>query len=197
MSLLNIIEKADQELFLFLNSFHNESFDFIMELASDKFTWVPFYVIITALLAYRHKWNTLILLIFIALLITLTDQISVKGFKEVIERYRPCHNAEIKDMVHTVDGHCGGLYGFVSSHASNSFGLAVFLILTVRRRIKYLAPILIVWATLTSYSRIYLGVHYPLDIIGGALLGSALALLVFRLMKWLNDKYDFKLGLNE
>lgn len=116
------------------------------------------------------------------------------AFKDVFERLRPCHNPNIASLVHVVDG-CGGKYGFVSSHASNSFALALFIGLLLRKHYKYFLPLMVFWAALVSYSRIYVGVHYPADILGGAILGSLIGIFVYWLMKKLNAKFNFKLQL--
>ena len=111
------------------------------------------------------------------LCVVLTDQISVHGFKNVFERYRPCHTAELFDQMRLVKANCGGYYGFVSSHATNTFGFAILMGLIFRKQSILWG--LIAWATLISYSRIYLGVHFPLDVIGGGLLGSAIGVFCF------------------
>ena len=121
------------------------------------------------------------------------DQISVKLFKDVFERLRPCHNPMITDMVHTLHGKCGGQFGFVSSHATNSFALAIFSGLLLRSRYKYILLIMLFWAACVSYSRVYVGVHYPGDILGGAILGSVVGFTVFGLMKLVNRKLNLKI----
>lgn len=131
---------------------------------------------------------------FIALVIILSDQISVNFFKEIFLRLRPCHNPEISNLVHTVDG-CGGQYGFVSSHASNTFALAVFLGLIFKKHLSYLLHIMLVWAAIVSYSRIYVGVHYPADILCGALLGVLIAYVFWKLLQFTNQKLNLKLDI--
>lgn len=115
----------------------------------------------------------------VAILIALSDQISVHLFKETFERYRPCHNLLIKDKVHLLNGYCGGDFGFVSSHASNTFALTTFLIFFFRR--KDVALCMYLWAAFVSYSRVYAGVHYPFDVLGGMVLGIILGLIGYKI----------------
>ena len=130
--------------------------------------------------------------LFFGLLILIGDRASVEMFKEVFERLRPCHNPTIKYLVHTVDG-CGGKFGFVSSHATNSFSLAVFSILLLKNKFKWITGSMLFWAALVSYSRIYVGVHFPADILGGAILGSGVGIFVFLVLKIANQKLNLKL----
>lgn len=187
-SLINI----DKQLFLFLNGFHSPFFDDVFYFITDRFSWVPFYLFLTILLFFKYKWKGFVFLPFVAMVILLSDQISVQLFKEVFMRLRPCHNPEIKDLVHTVDG-CGGLYGFVSSHASNTFALALFVGLILKKHVPKLLPILVCWAAIVSYSRIYVGVHYPADIIGGAILGLVIAFTVWKVLLYINQYFNLKL----
>lgn len=176
--MLETLLDIDTNLFLFLNSLHSPTWDTIMWYISDKEFWYPFYGLLILAMAWRYKWNAVFTVIFIALLITLADQISVHGFKEVFERFRPTHNPAIADRVHTVKGYRGGDFGFVSSHASNTFALALFSSRLFKN--NYFSWFIFLWAAVVSYSRIYLGVHYPLDILGGALLGVILGIVVFK-----------------
>ncbi len=121
------------------------------------------------------------------LVIVLSDQISVHAFKQVFLRYRPCHNLLLQAQVHLNDG-CGGMYGFVSSHAANTFALAMFLSLLFKNKIKYFGLAIFVWAAFVSYSRIYNGVHYPADIACGAILGMGIGIVVFKIYQLLNKK---------
>jgi undecaprenyl-diphosphatase len=132
------------------------------------------------------------ILLGVGILIGLADQSSVQIFKEGFERYRPCHNLEIQELVHIVNDKCGGKYGFVSSHATNSFALATFIGLFLSRNRSNLPLLLLLfWAAVVSYSRIYLGVHYPSDVLGGAILGSSIALGLFKLQVFLLEKKDY------
>lgn len=123
----------------------------------------------------------------------MSDKISVHLFKEVFMRLRPCHNETIASLIHLV-GSCGGKYGFVSSHAANTFALATFAGLFLKKHYPTLLKWGLIWSAVVSYSRIYLGVHYPGDILAGALLGVLVALFLFLVVKILNKK--IKLSIN-
>lgn len=174
--MISTLNHIDTAIFLFLNSFHNSFWDFVMYWVSNKLIWVPLYAILVFFLIKKYKQKSIWILLFAALLITASDQISVL-IKNWIERPRPCHNDEINHLIHLVNNHCGGTYGFVSSHASNSFALAIFVSAFFKKNIWYFTPIAIFWAALVSYSRIYLGVHYPGDVLAGAMLGTGLGFL--------------------
>jgi len=120
------------------------------------------------------------ILLSVGILITLSDQLSVHVFKNVFLRYRPTHNLNLEGLVHTVNEYYGGQYGFISSHAANTFALATFISLLLQKHYKYITVLLFAWAAFISYSRIYLGVHYPADVAVGALFGTALALAVYK-----------------
>ena len=176
------LNQIDTQLFLFLNGLHSETFDQIMVWISGKVTWWPFYLLLLVYLVWTRRMQVVPLILFIALCITLTDQTSVHLFKEVFERLRPCREPALEGLVHLMNDRCGGMYGFVSSHAANTFGVAMLLLLIVRK--QWFTAVMIFWATLVSYSRIYLGVHYPGDIIGGAMLGMLCGYLVYLLFRW-------------
>lgn len=177
--MLEFLEHIDRDLFLFLNGINSPFWDQVMWWISEQLTWIPLYLAIAGWLIYRFKWKAVIVILMAALLVTLSDQVSVHAFKDVFKRPRPCHDPEISGMVHIVKNHCGGKYGFVSSHAANTFAFATFTLFILRR--QFYTIFILLWAALVSYSRIYLGVHYPGDALGGALLGFILGLLIYRL----------------
>ncbi|MCK4853096.1 MAG: phosphatase PAP2 family protein [Bacteroidales bacterium] len=178
--MLEILNQWDTQLFLFLNGLHSPFLDKVMWFVSGKIQWLPLYLFILVMLINRFRWRTGWILLVVTILITMSDQASVHLFKNVFERLRPCHQSDIAGLIHLVNDYCGGMYGFVSSHASNSFGIAVFTGLLIRNRYYWTG--LLIWASLVGYSRIYLGVHFPGDIIGGGLLGSLLAYGLYRMI---------------
>jgi undecaprenyl-diphosphatase len=183
MNLFEIIKDYDKQLFLFFNKHHNEFFDAVMLFSSGKLSWLPLYLVLLLLIIKNYPYRQLpLILIGIAAAITMADQASVHLFKNVFLRYRPCHNLEIQHLVHVVKG-CGGQYGFVSSHAANSFALATLIGLLLINKLESILLLLWFWALWVSYSRIYNGVHYPADIIGGAILGILIGYAVFALCK--------------
>ncbi len=170
----------DQALFLWLNAHHHTAIDVAMQWITERNTWIPFYLMLIVYLVYQLGWNkglSLVLLLFLA--VGLSDFLASGVFKPYFQRLRPCNDVLIKDSVHLVKG-CGGKYGFVSSHAANVFALFMGLNIALKwnRFFKYSV---LSWAIIVAYSRIYVGVHYPLDIIFGAILGIITTFLVFRL----------------
>ncbi len=160
--------------------------------ASNKLVWIPLYLFFF-FLAYKQVGKHIWLVALAALvLIVLSDQLSNHAFKNVFLRYRPCHNLLIQAQVH-LNSSCGGTYGFVSSHAANTFALAMFLFLFFKNKIKYVGILVFVWASFVSYSRIYNGLHYPADVAVGGILGMGIGVLVFKLYELANKKYNTSL----
>jgi undecaprenyl-diphosphatase len=182
-SLLNTLNSWDTELFLALNGANSSFWDLIMWWSSDKFIWIPVYLLFLFLLWKKYREKIWLIMVFTALLIFLSDQISVHLFKDVFQRLRPCHEPSLDGMIHLVDGKCGGQFGFYSSHASNIFAIAIFVISLLGKKNLWLIFLILLWAGLISYSRIYLGVHYPGDVIAGALVGSLLGWIIARFLK--------------
>ncbi|MEN8120123.1 MAG: phosphatase PAP2 family protein [Bacteroidota bacterium] len=177
----------DTELFLFLNGLHNPFMDKIMWWTSETITWIPLYLVVLFFVFKQLKWKGFLTLLFLILVVVLADQGSVHLFKNVFQRLRPCHNSQIADFVHIVNGKCGGQFGFVSSHAANTFAFAAFSSFFFSLR-KY-SYFIFIWAAFVSYSRIYLGVHFPGDVLGGAILGILIGYLLFKLYQYSNNKF--------
>jgi undecaprenyl-diphosphatase len=183
-----MLERFDQQLFLFINSSNSPFFDQVMHAISGRLIWVPLYLAILIFLTVKFKRKFLVILIFIILAATLADQSSV-FVKNIVLRLRPCHEPSLMGIVHLVNGECGGVYGFVSSHATNSFDVALLSLLFIKKRWYTISIIL--WASIIGYSRIYLGVHYPADVICGSLLGAFIGWSLYSLYV-LTDKNILK-----
>jgi len=193
-----MLESVDQQLFIFLNSLNSPFCDHVMHAISGRLIWVPVYLAILIYLGVKYKRRFLIILLFIILAATLSDQISVL-FKNLVHRLRPCYEPSLEGLVHVVNGECGGQYSFVSSHATNSFDVALLSLLFIKKR--WYSISIIIWALVIGYSRIYLGVHYPGDVICGSLLGAFIGWSIYKLYmltdnKILKDRPYFKLPQN-
>jgi undecaprenyl-diphosphatase len=174
------IIELDERLFLYLNGLHYNSLDTIMYWISEKYTWIPFYAVLLGIIIWKFKTKAIYILLGIGLVILFADQFTSGFMKPYFERFRPCHDPDLAGMVYLVKG-CGGKFGFASSHAANTFGLATFVFLLFNNIYKY-TGLLFVWAFIVSYSRIYLGAHYPLDIIVGGIIGIIIGWLIYVLM---------------
>ncbi len=177
--------ELDHKLFLFLNSLRSPFLDWLMWTASLKLVWVPLYLMMVWLLARRFGHRVWIPLALVPLLVLITDQGS--GIvKRLVERPRPCHEPALAGLVQTVRGHCGSMYGFFSAHAANTAGIAAFTArLTGKRWYTWLV---MAWVFLVSYSRIYLGAHYPGDVLCGALYGVPAGLAMAMLAETINKR---------
>ncbi len=187
--MLEFLNAIDTNIFLFLNSIHSPFWDNIMWWISAKSSWYPFYLFLIGFIILRYKRKSIIIIPAIIILIVLADQISVQCFKNVFQRLRPCREEVLKELIHLVRNKCGGKYGFVSSHAANTFAAASFLSLLFKN--KKFTWFILIWAAVVSYSRIYLGVHYPGDILGGTLLGISIGFGVYKLQQYTINKLPY------
>ena len=171
----------DKQAMIFLHNLGSSTFDPFWILVSEKWFWIPLYVIFLYFL-YKNfnKKSLFYILLFVALGITASDQIA-NIFKFGFERLRPCHDPSLEGLLREVK--CGGKFGFYSAHSSNSFFVATYLTILLGKKIKQLPYFLFVWAAIVAYSRVYLGMHFPGDIIVGAIMGILLALFFGTLAK--------------
>ena len=178
------ILKLDSKLLIFLNNLGVPRFDNFWVSLSKIEANILMYLFLICLFFYIQKirpkfLNVFYLIFVIALMITITDQ-GANLFKDSFQRLRPCYDETLKDSIRLVKDNCGGKYGFFSAHASNSFSLAIFFGLLFRNRIRYIILITLVYASFISYSRIYLGVHFPIDIIFGILFGLFIGFSIYK-----------------
>lgn len=185
----------DTELLLAINGWHAPWADRLMWIISAKATWIPLYVLLIGMLVWRYgkpamthvKWlqkvpACVVMIVVIAMAVGATDFIASGILKELVARPRPTRVPELEGVLHLVNNYRSGQYGFVSSHAANTMACALLFSLIWRKKIT--TSLLMLWVAANCYSRMYLGVHYPLDILGGLMVGTLTALLGFALLRW-------------
>ena len=179
----------DKELLVALNGSSSSFLDGIMMTITETSTWVPLFACLLCAVIWNNKWRgTLLIILMVALLITLCDQFASGFCKPYFHRLRPSQSPDLAEVIDLVNDYRCGLYGFISSHASNTFGVSVFFMLLIRSR--KVSLLLLLYACLASYSRIYLGVHYPLDVLAGALWGILCGVMVYILYRWLSKRFS-------
>jgi undecaprenyl-diphosphatase len=186
--MLDQLLKLDKKIFLFLNSFHTPWLDTIAMFSTQTWSWLPLYFFLLYLVIKEFKKESWIVLIGIFITIVLADQITSSLMKPYFARLRPSNEPSLQDLIHLVKGYNGklykgGLYGFSSGHAANTFGTATFFFLLFRTSQKWIGW-LFLWAMVMTYTRIYLGVHYPGDILVGGMIGVACGFTGYKLQRW-------------
>jgi undecaprenyl-diphosphatase len=178
----------DKKILLFLNGLNNPFLDPIMFYTTKTFFWLPLYLFLIFLIFKNYKKDGWFILLGAGIAILLTDQITSSLMKPFFARFRPSQDPSLQGLVHLVNGYKGGLYGFASSHAANTFGTAIFVWLVLKKFYKS-AVWIFVWAAFMTYTRIYLGVHYPGDVFVGAIIGLGCGWIGYRLSQWLINRF--------
>ncbi len=171
-NILNTIKEWDSKLFLIINStLSNSFFDSVLPFCREANTWLPLYLFLFVFMLMNFGKRAWPWILFIALTITVTDQLSSSLIKYWVARPRPCHDVALMQHAHLLVG-CSPSYSFTSSHATNHFGAALFIYTTLKHHFKKWSYLFLFWAALVSYAQVYVGIHYPLDVICGGIIGS-------------------------
>ena len=190
--MLDYLNDIDTDALLAINGMHDVFQDALWWMVSAKWSSMLIILALIWVLLHQNRRHALLALAMLVLAFILADQLSSGLIKQLVERLRPTHDPSLSDAVHTVNGYRGGMYGFVSSHAANSFAAITFIALLFRNRAVTIA--LAAWALLQCYSRVYLGVHYPGDILGGVAVGLLAGWLVWLLMRWIQRRWRLPQG---
>jgi len=178
------IQHFDEHLFRLVNQvWANNFFDMILPPVRDKYFWIPLYILVAILLVWRFKRTGLYMILLLGVNFAASDQLSSAVIKPWVQRDRPCNDENLKDDVVLRVDRCGVGKSFTSSHATNTFAFAMMLTLLLRKKHRWVAPVSMAWAFLISYAQVYVGVHFPLDIIGGMLLGMLISVILFYLSR--------------
>ena len=179
----------DSQLFLFLNGLHADWLDPIMIAITKMWVWLPIYLFLVYLTIKQYGKRCWMIFLAVGLVVLCSDQLSAHVCKPVFQRLRPCYNIDFQELIYLPKGMAGGRYGFVSSHAANTFAIGTFLTAALRKNTKWIGWLLFMWAFLSSYSRIYIGYHYPGDILCGAVLGILIGLIIWKLYQILEKRF--------
>ena len=168
----------DKAVFAVLNGkWTNSFFDILMPWFRDAKNWIPLYIVILTLLFYKWGKKAWKWVLMVVINVALTDQISSSFFKPYFHRLRPCADPTLMHQSRLLLDHCSGGFSFTSSHAANHFGLAMFIVMTLQPLLKNYRYLFLIWAAIISYAQVYVGVHFPLDVFAGAIIGIAVGYL--------------------
>lgn len=185
---MEALSTLDSDLFLYLNGLHAGWMDKVMTLVTDMWIWFPLYLLLIywTVKQYGKRWWWVIA--GVAFVVLCSDQLSSHVLKPYFQRLRPCFNEDFEGLLHLPKGLAGGRYSFTSSHAANTFSIATFLTAALRNYRPWAAILLFFWAFVSSYSRIYIGFHYPGDIVCGAILGALVGMVIWKLFQMVQKK---------
>ncbi|GGH46167.1 phosphoesterase [Mangrovimonas yunxiaonensis] len=187
--MLEQLLQFDTDLFLYLNKLGTETWDGFWMFYTTKFNWIPFYaVLLYFIFKQENRKMFVVILLLVVAMVTFTDQVT-NLFKHGLMRPRPCHEEALQSLMRLVKPYCGGKYGYFSGHASNSMAVAIFSGLLLRKRFKNVIWMMIVWSIAMGYSRIYIGVHYPLDVLSGLVFGALSGYMFYRLSLFLRMRF--------
>lgn len=180
---METITNIDSDLFLFLNGLHVDWLDKVMIAITQMWVWIPLYLLLIYWTVKQYGKRCWWVFLAVGVVVLCSDQLSAHVCKPLFQRLRPCYNPDLQDLIYLPKGMAGGRYGFVSSHATNTFAVAAFLTGALRKNRNWIGIVLYLWAFISSYSRIYLGFHYPGDILCGALLGILIGLILWKVFQ--------------
>ena len=190
--MIDYLMDIDADALLAVNGLHDLFQDAFWWLVTAKWSSALMVLALLWILLHQNRRHALLVLAMLVLAVLVADQVSSGLIKHLVERLRPTHDPSLESMVHVINGYRGGLYGFVSSHAANSFAISTLISLIMRHRL--VAFSLFSWSLLQCYSRMYLGVHYPGDILGGIIVGVLAGWLVWLLMRWIQRRFNLPNG---
>lgn len=181
--MLEWLTALDREMFFLINrEWVNGLSDLLLPLARNKYIWAPLYMFIAIFLLVNYKRDGIMVILYLILTVFITDQLSSSIIKPFFERLRPCKDLVMMEHVRLLIK-CGSGYSFTSSHAMNHFGVAFFLGIILWRLSRWVLPVAFLWAAIVSYAQVYVGVHYPFDVIGGGLIGLLIGSIMAFLCK--------------
>ena len=180
---METLSNIDTDLFLFLNGLHTSWLDKVMIAVTQMWVWIPLYLLLIYWTVKQFGKRCWWIFLAVGIVVLCSDQLSAHVCKPLFQRLRPCYNADLQDLIYLPKGMAGGRYGFVSSHAANTFAVAAFLTPALRKDRNWMGIVLYLWAFISSYSRIYLGFHYLGDIICGAVLGILIGLILWKVFQ--------------